>query len=262
MRNFLAIASRELRSMFTGMIAYVVLFVFFAVTGYFFYIITTTYISQALLAMSQASQFGGPPPPIDVSGLIMRSYFGILSTILLFVVPMITMGVFAEEKKRGTIELLFTSPIRNGQLILGKFAAVLAVLAIMLIPSILHMLLLYAFSDPRPPLGPIFSGYLGAFLLGGTLMAVGLFISSMTENQIVAGVLTFGLFIFLWVLEAGAGTASTFLNESIRYISVLNHYDDFTRGVIDSQHLVFYLSFIFLGLYLTSVSLDSVKWRQ
>lgn len=262
MRNFLAIAARELRALFTGMIAYVVLFVFFAVSGYFFYIITTTFILQAQQAMFQASQFGGPPPPIDVTGLIMRSYFGILSTIMLFVVPMITMGIFAEEKKRGTIELLFTSPVRNLELILGKFAAVLSVLAIMLLPSVMHMLLLYAYSDPRPPLGPIFTGYLGAFLLGGTLMAVGLFISSMTENQIVAAVLTFGLFIFLWVLEAGAGTSTTFWNETIRYVSVLNHYDDFARGIIDTQHLVFYFSFIFLGLYLTSVSLDSVKWRQ
>lgn len=262
MRNFLAITRKELQSLFTSPIAYVVLAVFFVITGYFFYIITNAVIGQVLQASFRAQQFGGPPPPIDVSGIITRNYFGILSTILLFLIPMITMGIFSEEKKRGTIELLFTSPIRNLQLILGKFAAAMLVLALMLVPTILNLLLLYYYSDPKPPLAPILSGYLGAFLLGGTLVAVGLFISSMTENQIIAAVLTFGLFLVLWVLDASTGTSSSATNEIIKYVSVLNHYDDFTRGIIDTQNLLFYISFIFLGLYLTSVSLDSVKWRQ
>ncbi len=262
MRNFWAIVKKDLLTLFTSPIAYVVLAVFFAVTGYFFFIITTSIIERVMQSMFQAQQFGGPPPPIDVAALISRNYFGILSTILLFLVPMITMGVFAEEKKRGTVELLFTSPLRNLQLILGKFTAVMIVLAVMLLPTIFNLFLIYFYSDPKPPVGPILVGYLGAFLLGGALMAMGLFVSSLTENQIVAGVLTFGFFIVLWVLDATAGTATTGLNEGIRYLSVLNHYDDFTRGVIDTQHVVFYLSFVFLGLYLTSVSLDSVKWRQ
>ncbi|HXK60981.1 MAG TPA: ABC transporter permease, partial [Acidobacteriota bacterium] len=125
-----------------------------------------------------------------------------------------------------------------------------------------NSILLYFFSDPTPALSPFLVGYLGAFLLGGSLLAVGLFISSLTENQIVAAVLTFGVFIFLWVLDALAEPASTIGNEVIRYLSVLNHYDDFTRGIFDTQHLVFYLSFIFLGLFLTSLSLNSAKWRQ
>jgi ABC-2 type transport system permease protein len=103
---------------------------------------------------------------------------------------------------------------------------------------------------------------LGAFLLGGALLATGLFVSSLTENQIVAAVITFGVFIVLWVIDATAGTGTTLTSETLRYLSILNHYDDFTKGVLDSQHLVFYLSFIFLGLFLTSVSLDSSNWRQ
>ncbi len=262
MRNFLAITRKELYSLFTGPIAYVVLSVFFALTGFFLFLVTDAVIAQVQNAAIRSQQFGGPPPPIDAFGQLARFYFGIVSTFILFVVPMITMGVFSEEKKRGTVELLFTSPITNAQLILGKFTAVLTVLGLMLLPSLLNLLLLYNYSEPRPPLGPIFSGYLGALLLGGTLLAVGLFISSMTENQIVAGILTFGVFLVLWVLDSGAGTASSTTNEILGYVSVLNHYEDFSRGIIDTQNLVYYLSFIFLGLFLTSVSLDSVKWRQ
>jgi len=262
MRNFLAIARKELYSLFTGPIAYVVLSVFFALTGHFLLLITDAVIVQVQNAALRSQQFGGPPPPIDTFGKVSGFYFGIVSTFILFVIPMITMSVFSEEKKRGTVELLFTSPITNLQLILGKFAAVLTVLGVMLLPSLLNLLLLYNYSEPKPPLGPIFSGYLGALLLGGTLLAVGMFISSMTENQIIAAILTFGVFLILWVLDSGSGAASSLTNEILGYMSVLTHYDDFTRGIIDTQNLVYYLSFIFLGLFLTSVSLDSVKWRQ
>ncbi len=262
MRNFLAILRKDLHTLFISPIAYVVLFVFIGLTGFFFFIIFEGAILQAQRMALQSAQFGGGPVPVDVAGLIMRNYFGILSTFMLFVIPMITMGVFAEEKRRGTIELLFTSPLENWQLILGKFAAVMTVLVVMLLPSFIYLTILYVYSDPRPPVGPIFVGVAGAFLLGGALVALGLFISSMTENQIVAAVLTFGIFLTLWVLDAQAGAATSAVNEILKYLSVLNHYDDFTRGILDSQNVVFYLSFIALGLYLTGVSLDSVKWRQ
>jgi ABC-2 type transport system permease protein len=262
MRNFFAILKKELHSLFTSPIAYVVLAVFFVVTGYFFFIITSNIISFAMQQMFRAQQFGGSMPPLDVTSMITENYFGILSTILLFMIPMITMSVFAEEKKRGTIELLFTSPITNAQLILGKFGAVVVVLAIMLVPTVLNLILLYDYSDPKPPLAPILSGYVGAFLLGSSLLALGLFISSLTENQIVAAVLTWGVFIVLWVIDSIAGTGSTAANQVLGYLSVLNHYQDFSRGILDSQHVVFYLSAMFLGLFLTSVSLGSVKWRQ
>ncbi|MBI4445749.1 MAG: ABC transporter permease subunit [Acidobacteria bacterium] len=262
MRNFLAILKKELQALFVSPIAYVVLAVFFAVGGYFFYIIMSSLVNQAIEMGFRYQQMGAPPPPIDMPFLVMRNFFGILSTILLFLIPMITMAAFAEEKRRGTMELLATSPITNTQLILGKFAAVLVFLLVMLAPTLLNTLLLYLYSEPSFPLAPVLVGYLGAFLLGGALLSVGLFVSSLTENQIVAAVVTFGIFIVLWVIDATAGMESSLTNETIKYLSVLNHYEDFTKGVLDTQHLVFYLSFIFLGLFLTSTSLDSAKWRQ
>ena len=262
MRNYLAMIAKELHNLFVSPIAYVLIGVFFALTGYFFYMILANVIDFTLQQSFQAQQFGTSTPPFDASAAIMRGFFGVLSTLLLFLVPVMTMGVLAEEKKRGTIELLLTSPLTHLQLILGKFTALVVLLLVMLVPTIFNSLLLYFLSEPAPPLAPMMVGYLGAFLLGGALLAIGLFVSSLTENQIIAAVITFGVFIVLWVIDATAGTGTTLTSETIRYLSILNHYDDFTKGVLDSQHLVFYLSFIFLGLFLTSVSLDSSNWRQ
>ncbi len=262
MRNYLAIVRKEFNTLFVGPIAYVVLAAFFFISGLFFYIILTNIVEQVMQIAMQSQQFGAPPRPIDVPAEVMRSFFGILSTIMLFVLPMITMGIIAEEKKRGTIELLFTSPITTAQLLLAKFTALVLFLLVMLAPTVLNSVILYFFSDPRPKLTPFLIGYLGAFLLGGSLLAVGIFISSLTENQIVAAVITFALFLSLWVLDAMARSGSTLQNEVMRYLSVLNHYEDFARGIFDTQHLVFYVSLIVLGLFFTSLSLESPKWRQ
>jgi len=261
MRNYLAMVTKELDNLFVTPIAYVLIGVFFALTGYFFYMILANFINFTMQQAFQAQQFGSSTPPFDASAAVMRAFFSILSTLLLFLVPVMTMGVLAEEKKRGTIELLLTSPLTHLQLILGKYTALLLLLLLMLVPTIFNSLLLYFLSEPAPPLAPMLVGYLGAFLLGGALLATGLCVSSLTENQIVAAVITFGIFLVLWVIDATAGTGTTLTSETIRYLSIVNHYDDFTKGVLDSQHLVFYLSFIFLGLFLTSVSLDSSNWR-
>jgi ABC-2 type transport system permease protein len=257
MRNYLAIVGKELHTLFVSPIAYVVMAVFFGVSGYFFYIILSFYVDRSAM-----SQFGPAPFPMDVPGLVMESYLGVTSTILLFLLPMVTMGIFAEERKRGTIELLLTSPLTHLQLVLGKYTAAVLFLVVMLLPALLNVLLLFIYSDPAPAATPYLVGLLGALLLGGTLLAVGIFISSLTENQIVAAVGTFGVFIILWVLDAGAGPSTTAWNEVLRYLSVLNHYEDFTKGIVDTRHLFFYVSFVFLGLFLTSLSLESEKWRK
>ena len=262
MRNYLAIVHKELHTLFVSPIAYVVLAVFFLVTGFYFFFYLSGVLDYLMQQALQAQQFGGTPPPFDAPGIVMQGFFGILSFVLLLLLPMVTMGSFAEEKKRGTIELLLTSPLTHLQLVLGKFTAFLLFLLVMLASTILNTVILYIFSEPAPPLAPMLLGYLGAFLLGGSLLAFGLFFSSLTENQIVSVVVTFCVFMILWVIDFAAGTSTTITNETLRYLSVLKHYEDFTRGILDSQHLVFYFSLLFLGLFLTSVSLDSVRWRQ
>lgn len=262
MSNWWAILKKELHTLFVSPIAYIVLAVFFAITGFTFNGIAQQIIEGVNMMGFQAQQMGQASRSFDVPYIIIENFFGFVSTVLLFLAPMITMGVFAEEKKQGTVELLFTSPITHLQLILGKFSAQMVFLIILMAPSMLNALILYFYSSPVPPAGPILSAFLGALLFGGALLAVGMFISSLTQSQIIAAVATFGTFLLLLLLNAMTDASSDLVNQVLSYLSLLDHYDEFTKGVIDTQHVVFYLSFIFLGLFLTSTSLDSAKWRQ
>jgi ABC-2 type transport system permease protein len=261
MRSLWAIYRREMGHYFVSPIAYIVVGVFLVLGGFFFNGILTFFIQQSFEQMMEAARFGGPAQ-MDVPGMVSRNFFAVLGSLVLFVVPMLTMGVYAEEKKRGTMELLMTSPVSDAQIVLGKYLASLTLFCIMLLPTALYQVILFLASDPRPPLRMILAGYLGILLLGGVLLAIGSFISSLTENQIVAAVLTFGVFLILWVIDLGAGGASATTSSVLEYLSIVRHYDDFTRGVIDTSNLVFYLTTALLGLFLTLRAIDSMRWRQ
>jgi ABC-2 type transport system permease protein len=193
---------------------------------------------------------------------VMRAFFGVLSTLILFFTPMLTMGVYAEERKRGTMELLMTSPVTELQIVLGKFLASLTLFAIMLLPTAVYAVFIYLHSDPTPPWSLLAADYGGVLLLGGSLLALGTFISSLTESQIIAAVLTFAASLIVWVINAIAIRASGTLAGVLQYLSVIGHYDDFTRGIVDTSSLVYYVSFIFLFVFLTVRSVDSMRWRR
>jgi ABC-2 type transport system permease protein len=262
MKNVLAVFQKELKYYFVSPIAYVVLTVFLVISGYFFYNILSIFLERSMFAAMQSQQFGGPPPSIDVPSLVSRNFFGVLSTVILFMLPMITMATFADEKRRGTMELLLTSPITNLQVILGKFLASLSFFAVMVLPTLFYLIFVIAYSSPKMTWGPILSGYLGLLLLGGSLISLGIFISTLTENQIVAASVTFGAFLILWVIDLSARSGGTTLQEVLGYLSILNHFEDFSKGVIDTSSLIIYASFIFLGLFLTFRSIESLRWRQ
>ena len=263
MSNLLAIIEKELRSYFASPIAYVVLTVFLILSGYFFTQILGVFIQRSMMMAVQSQQFGGgPPPAMDIPSLVIRNFFGIVSTIILFMLPMITMASFADEKRRGTMELLLTSPITNVDLILGKFLAAILFFKIMLLPTLIYHGFLFIYSSPKMTLGPVFSGYVGLILLGGALISLGIFISTLTENQIVSASITFGAVLILWVIDLAARSAGPVLQTILGYISILNHFDDFSKGVMDTSSIVVYLSFIFLGLFLTYRSLESLSWRS
>ena len=262
MKGILAIFRREMGSYFVSPIAYIVIGFFLLITGYFFSNILSFLMQQAMMAAMQGQQQGGPPPDIDVPSLVIRNFMGIVSTIVLFMIPMLTMGVYAEERKRGTMEMLMTSPITELQIVLGKYLASLALFAVMLLPTLIYHLVMARYSDPAIPWKVLLSGYLGTLLLGGVLIALGSFISSLTESQIIAGVVTFVTFLMLWVLDFGARGSTTWYGETLQYMSVLRHYEDFTRGVIDTTSVIFYVSMIVLGLFLTLRTLDSMRWRR
>lgn len=238
MRNILAIAGKELKAYFASPMAYVISAVFLAMSGFFF--------AQDLTVFQFAR---------------LQGFHGAGSFLLLLLAPILTMRLLAEEQKLGTLELLLTAPVRDYEVVLGKFLAALGILVGMLVITLYYPVLLVFFAEPDP--GPIFSGYLGLLLLGSSFLAVGLLASSLTSNQIVAAVLGIGMLLLFWVMN----TASNLVQgvpagqEVLTYLSLSSHYTDFLRGVVDSKDVLYYLSFIIVTLFFTMRSLETRRWR-
>jgi ABC-2 type transport system permease protein len=223
------------------------------VFGYFY----TVYLSWFLRQSMQGPQMGGGP--MNVNQQMIRGVFDNSMVLFLFVVPLITMRAYAEEKRSGTIELLMTSPITDFQIVMGKFLGAMSLYGAMLGITLIHIAVLFAYGNPEWK--PILTGYLGLVLLGGCFVSVGLFFSSLTKNQIVAGMFTFVVLLLLWVISWIGNFSGPTVERLTSYLSLTSHVDDFLRGVIDSQHIVYYLSFITFGLFLTAKAVDSERWR-
>lgn len=251
-RNILAIAGKELRAYFASPIAYVIIGLFALLFGWFFYAFLNFFVDQSQRMMMS----GGA---VNVNEFMIRQLLQNAAVIILFVLPMITMRTYAEEKRSGTIELLLTSPLTDLQIILGKFLGAMGLYVAMLLVTVVDIAILFMLGNPEWK--PVVAGYLGLLLMGGAIVSIGLLISSLTKNQIVAGVLTFAVVLLLWVInwmdEASGPTARAILT----FLSITQHLDDFTRGIIDTRHVVYYLSFITFGLFLTAKSVDSERWR-
>jgi ABC-2 type transport system permease protein len=253
MNNILVIAHKELKGYFASPIAYVVIGLYALMFGYFFYTLLLFFDRQSM----QMAGLGGPS--VNVNEQLLRPVFLNTTVIFLFMLPMITMRTYAEEKRSGTIELLLTAPLTDWQIITGKFLGAMGLYAAMLLITLPHVGLLFWFGNPEWI--PIAITYLGLLLMGGCFISVGLFISSLTKNQIVAVMATFAVFLMLWVINWIATFTGPTTQSVLNYLSITDHLDDFTRGVIDTKHLVYYLSFIAFGLYLTLRSVDSERWR-
>ena len=255
MNNILAIAHKELKSYFASPIAYIVIGFFALVFGYFFYALLLFFDRQSM----QMAGLGGAAQPVNVNEQMIRPVFQNAMVILLFVLPMITMRTYSEEKRSGTIELLLTSPLTDLQIIVGKFLGAMGLYAAMLGVTLVHMAVLFAFGEPEWL--PVLTTYVGMLLMGGCFISVGLLISSLTKNQIVAGMATFVVFLMLWIINWIASFTGPTAQEVLNYLSITEHLDDFTRGIIDTRHLVYYVSFMAFGLFLTSRSVDTERWR-
>lgn len=259
MRKYLAVLERELKSYFVSPVAYVVIGFFLAFSGLFFYNVVTWFDRVSMQATMQAQYYRQAPQPMNVNMMAVRPLLNNIAIIALFLIPGVTMRLFAEEKRQGTMELLLTSPITNWQTTLAKFSAAWILFGAMLAFTFAYQALLFIFGNPE--LGPILSGYLGLFLIGGSFIAIGLMFSAFTENQIIAFVAALATNLIMlslgWLSNFTGPTFSKILNA----ISPIEHFDDFAKGVIDTQHLVFYLSYIFGGIFLTYVALESSRWR-
>jgi gliding motility-associated transport system permease protein len=253
MRNVLAIAGKELRSYFASPIAYVVIGFFALLYGYFFYALLSFFNRQS---MQMSMGMGGT---MNINQMLVAPVLSNVSVILLFVLPMVTMRTYSEEKRSGTIELLLTSPLTDTQIILGKFLGAMSLYAAMLAVTAIHLGLLFLYGNPEWK--PILTGYLGLLLMGGCFIALGLLISSLTRNQIVAGMITFAVFLMLWVINWIGTFVGPTAQAILSHLSITDHFDDFAKGVLDTKHIVYYASFIAFGLFLTAKAVDSERWR-
>lgn len=254
-RNVAAIAGKELRGYFGSPIAWVLMGFFALLFGHFF----NTYLTYFVEVGMRGGQMGGPPPTVNVNSDMIRPLLGNASVLVLFLLPMITMRAYSEEKRTGTIELLLTSPVTDVEITLGKFFAAVGMYGGLLAVTMLYVSVLFGLGSPEWK--PIVAAYIGLLLLGSSFISLGLFISSTTKNQVVAGSVTFLLLLLFWIINWSAESASPGVGAVLNYLSVTQHYDDFGKGVIDTKHVVFYLSFITFGLFLTLKSVDSERWR-
>ena len=253
MGNVVAIAQKELKSYFASPIAYIIIGFFALVFGWF-YFVSLNYFMQASLQMGMPGQ-----GQVNINNMAIRPLLQNAAVVALFVLPLITMRTYAEEKRTGTIELLLTSPLTDAQIILGKFFGAVALFVLMLAVTWIHIGVLFIYGNPEWK--PILSGYLGLLLMGASFLSIGLLISSLTRNQIVAGMVTFAVLLLLWTVDWMSDSAGPIMRSVLQALSITGHFDDFSKGVIAASHVVYYLSFITFGLFLTAKSVDSERWR-
>lgn len=253
--SFTAVLRKELVVYFATPIFYITGFFFLLLGGYFFYS-NSVYYSIISFQAAQNIQLAGHLNPLQ---MVFRPLFATLGVVLLLLVPLLTMRLLAEEKKAGTAELLFTYPLTDWAIILGKFLAALLIYAIFLAFTLAYPLAFSALA--RLDWASLASCYLGMLLLGGACLALGLFASSLTENQIIAAVSAFALLLLFWIIGWQQEIGSPGWGGVFAALSMMEHYDPFIRGVIDTRDLAYYLSFIYFFLFLTKRQLESRRWR-
>ena len=255
MRNAWIIAKRDLGSFFNSPIFYIVTTVFLIIYSFIFFNILNFFSFQSF----QARQLQAMGMNLNLNEMVIEPSLQNMSVILLMVIPIITMRSFADEKKMKTFRLLLSSPVHLREIILGKFLACMIVVAVMISISSYSVGFLFLLGEPEP--GPIVTGYIGILLMAGCFVSVGIFASSLTDNQIVAAVLTFGFSLFMWIIGWSAQAAGSTTGQVLQYLSIVDHLERFLKGLVNTSDLVYYLSFILFNLFLCHRVLDSNRWR-
>lgn len=257
MRNVMAICKRELLSFFVSPIAYFVITGFTLLVGFFFF----NYLAffARMYEMSQMMALRGATQLPNLNQTVVEGLFQTMIVILVFLIPLLTMRSIAEEKRRGTFELLITSPISVGEIVFGKFLSLAVVVLVMLGITFIFPLLLMVYGSPEVP--PIISGFVGVLLCALGFASVGMAVSSFTENQIVAGVTSMVTLLLLYVIQAPAESLGGVTADVLRYLSPIEQVQQFIKGVISLQSLTYFLSLIFLGLFLSQRALEAHRWR-
>ncbi|TVQ46796.1 MAG: ABC transporter permease [Gloeocapsa sp. DLM2.Bin57] len=249
--NIMAIFRKELHSYFASPLAYTVAGIFWLISGYFFIVLLFDQ-GSIIQEVARREQMGEILPPIDVAYIFLRDFFSLMGTIVLFILPLLSMGLYTEEKKLGTLELLITSPLSHLAIAVGKFLGVLTFFITLLIPLVIYQIII--FSAANPPVTPIVPllAHLALILLASAVLSLGMFISSLTESNLIAALLTFAVVLFLWVIDLIADNLQGFWVEIIGHLSLLEHYDNLIQGIFSTSSVFLLLSYVILGIFLTT----------
>ncbi|MEL6491212.1 MAG: ABC transporter permease [Cyanobacteria bacterium J06634_6] len=261
LNNLLAIYRRELQSYFASPFAYIIAVVFWLIGGLF--LVAILFDPQGLIARVAAmDQAGLTGSSIDEPYRFLQAYLEQLGSLSMFILPMLSMGLYAEERKQGTLELLATSPVTNWVVALGKLLGVVTFYSAMLVPLIILELVTLWSSEPAFPMMLLALGHLGLLLLAASVLSLGMFVSSLSNSTVLAAVTTFGLVLLLWIIEFVAQGLPGVVGDGLAHLSMLTHYEDFIDGIFDTSGLLLFVSYIVLGIFLTAQSIDTLRFQR
>lgn len=259
--NIVAIYQRELQSYFASPLAYVVAGVFWLLAGVILVSILILPGSFVQRVLEQDVQ-GAIPPDLDVAYEFLRGYLESLGSLSMFILPTLSMGLYAEERKRGTLELLATSPITNWAVALGKLLGVVTVYVAMILPLMICEAIALGAADPPMTSPLLWVGNAGLVLMAASILALGMFVSSLTESTVLSAIMAFGLLLLLGIIDLIGASIQGPVGEAITHLSLLRTYQDFTQGIFDTGGLALFLSYIFLGLFLTAQSIETFRFQR
>lgn len=261
MRNALAVYTREIKSYFVSPILYIIAAVFILIVGNMFKDNFIDFSSRTMRLLRYRINYGGEIPIQNVNTVAM-DMFAFMHFLFILIVPLLTMRLYAEEKKTGTMELLMTSPITTVQVLLGKFFSCLTIFFFMTLLTVVFVVIMFTQSNYKLDVGPILSSYLGTILFGSAIISIGMFFSSLTENQIVAAAVTLTFLMGLWILVISSSFLNPPFDDFVRFFSLNEHLDSFTSGFIGIKHIVYFLSMTVFWLFMTGINVESARWRQ
>lgn len=260
MRHALAIARRELRSYFVSPLAYVAMTMFVFLSGAFFSNMVVYYVKQAMIADRQIEALGRSDLQLDVPTVILGEFFKNEAFILILVLPLLTMALITDERRKGTLELLLTSPIRPRELVAGKFLGAFIMFVVMLLPTLPFFVFLKLGGAWEP--GIIAGGYLGLLLVAAAQIGIGLFVSSICENVLVSAFGTYGILIALNFVDTSASLAQSIWADFIQFLSFFTHYANFSRGVIASGDVTYFATYLVFALFITERSIEAIRFKR
>ncbi len=260
--NWFAIYKRELQSYFKAPLAYIIAGVFWLIAGIFFIMIMSSVLGQSGQLDFQQQQTGGQPINFDAPYVLLQQFLGTLASLVLVLMPMLSMGLYAEERKRGTLELLATSPITNWSVAVGKLAAVVTFFVGMMLPMMAYEAVILSATSPGVAPTVFLLSHLGLVLLASAILSLGMFVSSLTSSTIVAAIMTFALVLLLWIVDALGSGASGTIAAIANHLSMIRHYTQLTQGIIDTSGLMMLASYTFLGIFLTAQSIETFRFQR